>query len=339
MKVVMLSTDRTLLNPESPISKRMQRYATFCDGLAIILSGHGERKEEARGTVKIIYPGGQNKVSNFFNIVEAVRREPATVVSAQDPFWMGLAALLSGQRPIQMQIHTDHFGPLGILLAFFTLRSASCVRAMTDVVAKKARRMTSASVSVLPIFIDPEQFGPRHPRPVEFGTHPIVLMVARLAPEKRLELGIRTLTHVPTAHLYIIGDGSQRSNLERAARAAEVSDRVHFLGWRDYTLPYYQHADCFLQTSAYEGYGMALVEAMLSGCPVLSTDVGVAREWGATIVSPREYDIASAIQNVLENPEAKAAAERAANEFLSRLPSEEQHLAEYRDLLITCGNP
>ena len=48
--------------------------------------------------------------------------------------------------------------------------------------------------------------------------------------------------------------------------------------WTDDPFSYYKTADLFLLTSNYEGYGMAVVEAMAAGCPVIMTDVGLAGE-------------------------------------------------------------
>jgi putative flippase GtrA len=53
--------------------------------------------------------------------------------------------------------------------------------------------------------------------------------------------------------------------------------------WCDDPASYYKTADCFLITSDYEGYGMTIVEALAAGCPVVSTDVGIAKEAGASI--------------------------------------------------------
>ena len=52
-------------------------------------------------------------------------------------------------------------------------------------------------------------------------------------------------------------------------------------GWRSDVVSYYKTADVFFQTSLYEGYGLSAVEANVAGCPVVSTDVGVASELGA----------------------------------------------------------
>ncbi|MEX0998933.1 MAG: glycosyltransferase family 4 protein, partial [Thermodesulfobacteriota bacterium] len=49
-------------------------------------------------------------------------------------------------------------------------------------------------------------------------------------------------------------------------------------GWQEDLASYYKTANVFIQTSLFEGYGLSLVEAGLSGLPVVSTPVGVASE-------------------------------------------------------------
>ena len=68
---------------------------------------------------------------------------------------------------------------------------------------------------------------------------------------------------------------------------------VFFEGKQD-PAAYYALADLILVSSHYEGYGLVVVEALAAGKPVLSTDVGVAREAGAIIASSREFSQALA---------------------------------------------
>ncbi len=53
---------------------------------------------------------------------------------------------------------------------------------------------------------------------------------------------------------------------------------MQFVGWQEKLDSYYATADIFLQTSVFEGYGLALVEAGLTGLPVVTTEVGLAEE-------------------------------------------------------------
>ena len=81
----------------------------------------------------------------------------------------------------------------------------------------------------------------------------------------------------PDAELYVAGDGPLRDELQRRTRARGVADRVTFLGYvPDADLPAaYAAADAFaLPTTELEGFGLATLEALASGTPVVGTAVG-----------------------------------------------------------------
>jgi glycosyltransferase involved in cell wall biosynthesis len=111
----------------------------------------------------------------------------------------------------------------------------------------------------------------------------IVLMACRLEPEKNVELAIKTWPLViekhPKAGLIIVGDGSLKSRLERQAKGLKASagEAIIFESWVDKPtlISYYKTADLFLNTSLFEGYGMALIEANAAKCKIVSTDVGI----------------------------------------------------------------
>jgi glycosyltransferase involved in cell wall biosynthesis len=76
----------------------------------------------------------------------------------------------------------------------------------------------------------------------------------------------------PQLELWILGEGELRSSLERQIREARLEQHVRLLGFQDNPHRFLKVADLFCLSSRYEGMPNALVEAMLSGTPVLSTD-------------------------------------------------------------------
>ena len=78
-------------------------------------------------------------------------------------------------------------------------------------------------------------------------------------------------------------------------------NNVIFEKWidRETLFSYYKTVDLFLVTSLYEGYGMTLVEAQAAGCPIISTDVGVAREVGARIIDHDSLSVAKTVIQLL----------------------------------------
>ena len=340
MRVVMLSTDRTILEARSRAAERMAEYGTLFDSLTVLVAGTGEARRLSLGTnVTVVYPGGRSRVLNFFRLLYATRVVESDVVSAQDPTWTGLIAILSLKRPVQIQVHTDTWHGVAALLVPFVLRRATCVRVVSEHVRARVQRYTKVPISVLPIFVDPGMFEKEFPKPPEYREGSRLLVVSRFAREKRLDLVLQALVRVPRVHLYLVGDGPLRSSLESRVKSLELGGRVHFLGWQHETAPYFAHADCYISTSAFEGYGMSLMEAALAGCPIVSTNVGVARELPAeivTVVEPNEYRLVDAITASLTT-ERKQGAGAASRALRARMPSRAAYLARYRELIATCA--
>ena len=78
--------------------------------------------------------------------------------------------------------------------------------------------------------------------------------------------------------LLLVGDGPERSSLERLARDLGVAGRVIFAGYQADPAPYLAAMNLFVLPSRSEGLSVALLEAMAAGVPVLVTEVGANRE-------------------------------------------------------------
>lgn len=140
--------------------------------------------------------------------------------------------------------------------------------------------------------------------------------------------------------LVIVGGGEEEAALRAQAQQLGVADDVHFIGHRDNPYPYMKSAKLLVLSSAWEGFGLVLVEAMMLGLPVLSTDcpsgpgeILGGGEFGV-LVAPRNPDaLADALLKLAASPQRLAFfAER------SRHRSEEYRLetmaTRYRDLFV-----
>ncbi len=311
MRVLQIGADRSkrgILYPGSAGFARQEAYAKRLGNLDII--AFSRRSDGARpvdaGALRI-YP--TDSPSRAFYLKGAMRRALALpkpdIVSAQDPFETGLVAWLIARMkgaPLHVQVHTDFLSPeyartsltnkVRILIAGFVVRKAARIRVVSERIKRslEERYQVTVPITVLPIFVDRERLrGPSDPtiatRFRAFKTR--VLVVSRLEPEKNVQLAIEAFAASAPADacLVIVGGGSQRGKLERLARDRAVTERIFFEGERD-AAPYYVLADLVLVPSSYEGYGLTIVEALSAGVPVLSTDVGAAREAGA-LIAPR----------------------------------------------------
>jgi glycosyltransferase involved in cell wall biosynthesis len=72
-----------------------------------------------------------------------------------------------------------------------------------------------------------------------------------------------------------VGSGSLEDELRRLISTFHLEDRVFLRGFSHDTDSWYQNADVYIQASSYEGFGLSLFEAGLSGLPIVTTDVGL----------------------------------------------------------------
>jgi len=126
-------------------------------------------------------------------------------------------------------------------------------------------------------------------------------------------------------HLVIIGEGPDRDKLEDLVTELTLSERVHFVGLLRNPFAVIARSRAFVFSSRYEGQGLALIEAMACGVPVISFDclsgpglVIEARRNGL-LVEPENVDaLASAITDVMENVESARSMAREARKTARR---------------------
>lgn len=110
----------------------------------------------------------------------------------------------------------------------------------------------------------------------------VITTVGRLTAIKQHGLFLDTFKRVAAvderAFALIVGDGDQRAEIEAKARALGIADRVRMAGWRRDLDVINAATDVFLLTSRNEGTPVALIEAMASAVPGVSTDVGGVKD-------------------------------------------------------------
>lgn len=100
-----------------------------------------------------------------------------------------------------------------------------------------------------------------------------ILAMARLIPEKGVGSVLKSLVHLPLHYcLKIAGEGPQLEELKARTDQLNLTDRVDFLGWVDFAhkLDVIAQADVFCLPSRYDSFGMAFIEAMALGKPVVA---------------------------------------------------------------------
>jgi glycosyltransferase involved in cell wall biosynthesis len=149
---------------------------------------------------------------------------------------------------------------------------------------------------------------------------PWVLSLARLEPEKDLPTALRgwARSHLPAAgwRLVLAGRGSLDRQLAGLASALGVADSVDWLGFVADPQPLLRRAAALVATAPAEPFGLAVVEGMASGTPVIAADAGAHPE----TLGPQGWFFG-----------ARDAVALAAH--LDRLPTDPQHAHEYGRLL------
>ena len=100
-----------------------------------------------------------------------------------------------------------------------------------------------------------------------------LITVGRLSPEKRLHSVIDTLKELDEeVELLILGDGVEEQSLKSYTKEQNLQRRVHFLGRVDNPFKYIKASDIFILASEGEGFPNVIIESMVCGTPVISTD-------------------------------------------------------------------
>jgi N-acetyl-alpha-D-glucosaminyl L-malate synthase BshA len=149
----------------------------------------------------------------------------------------------------------------------------------------KEKTLTNYSIDkdiqVIPNFVDTEVYRPQ--KDCAFREHlapegeRIIVHTSNFRPVKRVPDTIRifdqVIKEVPSK-LVLVGDGPDRSECERLCRELHLCDHIKFLGKQDGLVEILNAADVFLIPSQSESFGLAALEAMACGVPVVATSVG-----------------------------------------------------------------
>ena len=242
-------------------------------------------------------------------------RKPSTIIDYILIFW-SLIRLMHRQRPKVVITHTYYANILGQVAAYlfgvqarlavqhnpsytypkiakildhaignlgFYKRNIVVSRAVSNsfdsysALYKKRCTLIYYGIPALKLTLDQEKARSQFGLPLKSS---LIVNVGRLAAQKNQSLLIRLLKRLPDVQLAIAGEGELRSVLEGEARSLGVFDRVFFLG----EIPpeeignFLLTGDVFIFPSVYEATGLAMVEAMQIGLPVIASDVPGIRE-------------------------------------------------------------
>jgi len=154
---------------------------------------------------------------------------------------------------------------------------------------------------------------------------PVLLCLARLEPQKNLPLAIAAFEAVRNqvpCRLVIIGDGTQRDELERRAAQSPHAQDIALLGHQGNPFRFLARAAILVSASSWEGFGNVLAEALATGTAVVATDCPSGPRdildngrYGALVPMNDAPALADAILRTLSKPPATDMLKNAARRY------------------------
>lgn len=158
------------------------------------------------------------------------------------------------------------------------------VTAVSEFLKKETVRLFDprGEVEVIPNFVDTELFYRLpHTREIreqlELDSEKVCIHISNFRPVKRIRDVLKTFYTIVqrvSATLLLVGDGPERSEAEVWVRENGIAEHVRFLGKIDDIVPLLSVSDLMLMPSGGESFGLAALEAMACGVPVIVTNMG-----------------------------------------------------------------
>ncbi|MEI7710291.1 MAG: glycosyltransferase [Rhodospirillales bacterium] len=288
--------------------------------IVVALDGNFECRERLRPDLDAKFPAVDAPKGSMFGNARRFRQllkqwRPDVLVTGN---WGAIEFAMANIPPVARHIHVvDGFGPeeratqiprriwtrrLVLARSPVVLPSRNLVRIATEV-----WKLDPRFVHYVPNGIDLGRFAIAARSPHDGP--PVIGTVAALRAEKNLARLIRAFARVVAdtpARLTIVGDGEERAMLEALVASLGVGQHVTFAGHRSDTPALYAGFDVFALSSDTEQMPLSVIEAMASGLPVASTDVGdvrsmVAPDNDAFVVSLDDDAMADALTALLRD--------------------------------------
>jgi len=261
------------------------------------VTGHGPHIEEKQPHLRVIQLGSSHSFTGLFPLVGYLRREkPDAILSDKDrvnqvaiiaKHLAGVetkTAVRYGQtvsrrlenRPGWQK--TVHYFSMKYLY-----RRADAIISPSEGAARDLSGFARIPIERITVIPNPIDIGRIRVLAGEPLDHPwfhsregaVIVGLGELTSRKGFDTLIRALAILKRkkpARLFLMGKGRGREKLEKLSADLGLRDEVEFAGFKGNPFPFLARADLFVQPSRYEGFGMALLEALALGIPVVATD-------------------------------------------------------------------
>ena len=230
--------------------------------------------------------------------------------------------------------------PSFVPVVTYSLNASDGITAVSEALRRETYSAFNITreIEVIPNFINIDQFSRRPNEEVRSRLFPrkekVMVHISNFRPIKNTSHVVEVFHNLRRqgmpVKLLLVGDGPDRGATEHKARALGIYEHVRFLGKQDPVSEILSLSDVFFMPSDFESFGLAALEAMACGVPVVCSDAGGLPELvngsGAGIICPRgdidAYTEATARllqDDVLRGKMAQAARDHAVNKYDERM--------------------
>ncbi len=308
-KVISIGYGRPLFEAGNIERGRLAACAEAVGHLDVIIFSkkeHGLQTEHVSSKLSLHATNSRNNLTALFDAFFLARRLvkqstlPVTLTT-QDPFETALIGILIKKLydvKLIIQEHGDFFGgpywrresflnQLRFWFGSWSLLQADVVRVVSKRTEAHMKRRGVKTVKILPVAIDTQAYQTRDIETearalFKEGTF-VFLSTSRFVPQKNLPLLLNAFIAAyakhPEIRLLLVGSGPKEGEVASLlARHPVAAEAVKILPWSAGVAKLMRSSDAYLHASNYEGWGRVHIEAMLSGLPIVTTDVGCVGE-------------------------------------------------------------
>ncbi len=192
------------------------------------------------------------------------------------------------------------------------LKCFDSIAVISDVVQQTLRDLFGITENVVKISnsVDRDTIIKRSKDPISFPDKKMFVTLGRLDYNKNQILLLKAAKEVRRQRtdfmICLLGDGEERKNLESYIQENDLEENVKILGFIENPYPYMKHSVATVLTSLSEGFSLVLVESVMLNTPVISTNVGVAKELidrysCGTLIDYDEKELASTLIQYLNH--------------------------------------
>jgi len=258
--------------------------------------------------------------------------------------------MLSPRRlPTVTTLHGTDITLVGMMPSYyeitrFSIEKSDAVTTVSDFLKRETIRefRVEHPIDVIHNFVDTDLFRPRGSSPARCRLakdgERILMHVSNFRKVKNLPVVLNVFNEVQKlipARLVLVGDGPERESTERQAHALGIERKVSFLGDQEDVADLLPMADVFLLPSQHESFGLAALEAMSCGVPVVGSRIGglpevIEHEKTGFLCDPNDVECMKAIVfSLLKDEPLRREIGQASRERVERLFNRDRIVGQY----------